>query len=48
MGLAVVPPVSSPTRADHLRSKVVIVDAVKVSRPGLVGSMPGVAEARAE
>ena len=39
------PPVSASINYSHDRSKVVLVEASKVSMPGLVGSIPVVAGA---
>ena len=40
IGLAIVPPVSSPTKVDQERSRVFLVAETKVRSPGLVGSIP--------
>lgn len=42
-GFADEPPVSWPTIAAHVKSRVVLVEAVNVRRPGLVGSIPVIA-----
>ena len=38
------PPVSSPSKTDQERDNVVLVEVVKVKRPGRVGAMPGVVD----
>ena len=40
IGFDKLPPVSSPDNATHVNCRVFLVELVKVTRPGLTGSIP--------